>query len=503
MPHPDLTNAKTPLALAIDIGSSSVRAILFDADGRQLRNTEHRERYKLEITPDGGSMSDPHRIRALTAKCLEKVVSRVNDQVRNIAVVGISCHWHSLMGLDANGDPITPVYMWSDKRSALDADALELELILDNTHARTGCRLHSSYWPAKLRWITRTRPLVANAVATWCGLADWLIAPSGTPICTSHSMASATGLCYTSKLEWDTTLLRHLGINEMLLPTMIERAEAISAENIHPDLVPEGLIATWYPAMGDGAAANIGAGAVGADRIALTIGTSGAIRLARKLDTSAPLPAGLFRYLIDAETEVIGGALSNGGNMISWLANLTQSKDRIDSLALAAKIPPDGHGLTMLPFFAGERAPSWQDQLGGTITGMSLDTSATHILRAMLEATAYRFASVYDDVRTFTSGDHGIIASGGALLQSPLWSQITADALGHEIAALSSRSEASARGVAISALNAHGILPSLRTNPAIGNTFRPDANNHEIYQGARRRLESLEATLTTWEQTNR
>lgn len=503
MPHPDHVHARKPLALAIDIGSSSVRAVLFDADGAQLRNTEQRERYRLEITPDGGSMCDPLRIRRLTAKCIVKVCNRLGDQVRDVAVVGISCHWHSLMGLDATGTPVTPVYMWSDKRSSADADDLEGELALDDTHARTGCRLHSSYWPAKLRWLQRTRVQVVDSVATWCGLSDWLTAPDGDPVHTSLSMASATGLLNTTSQTWDDALLERLALNVSSLPLIKGRTAAIPAASIHPDLKPAGLDATWYPAMGDGAAANIGAGAVGSDRIALTIGTSGAIRIARGFSDSTPLPPGLFRYLIDSETEVLGGALSNGGNMIAWLANLSQSRDRQELMKQASLIAPDSHGLTMLPFFAGERAPNWQDHVGGTITGMTLDTTSVHIMRAMLEATAHRFASVYEDVRGFAAENHTIVANGGALLQSPLWSQITADALGHDISALYSRTEASARGAAISALNAHGILSSIRTDPMIGTTYTPRDEATETYRRARKRLESFEAALTLWEHENR
>lgn len=503
MPHPDLSLAKTPLALAIDIGSSSVRAVLFDANGHQVRNSEHRERYKLEITPDGGSMCDPLRIRRLTARCIQRVCDAIGDHVGEVEVVGISCHWHSLMGLDRNGTPVTPVYMWSDKRSSRDADDLASELTLDDTHTRTGCRLHSSYWPAKLRWLARTRTPIVESVALWCGLPDWLIRPDGSDIDTSLSMASATGLLNTASQDWDANLASHLKLGERSLPTLTNRTSSIGRENIHPDLLPPRLSATWYPALGDGAAANIGAGAVGPDRIALTIGTSGAIRVARKFSGPAPLPPGLFRYLIDHETEVLGGALSNGGNMIAWISNLSQSKDRREMMRQASLIAPDGHGLTMLPFFAGERAPSWHDHLRGTITGMSLDTTNIHILRAMMEATAYRFSSVYDALREFVVEEHQIVANGGALLQSPVWSQITADALGHTISALFSRTEASARGAAISALNAHGMLSSMRTDPAIGTTYTPDDQATLIYQRGRKRLESLEAALTQWEHNNR
>lgn len=503
MPHSERSHVENPLALAIDIGSSSVRAVLFDARGRQLRDSEHRERYKLEITPDGGSMCDPYRIRRLTARCVQKVVDKAGALAGDIKVVGISCHWHSLMGLDRTGTPMTPVYMWSDKRAFADADALETELVLDGTHTRTGCRVHSSYWPAKLRWLKRTRPQIADSVTTWCGLADWLVMVDGLPIRTSISMASATGMMTTATQQWDEGLLRYLGIDRGTLPEIVNRNHAYVAEELHPDLRINGLNATWYPAIGDGAAANIGAGAVGEDRMALTIGTSGAIRIAREMDAQAPLPPGLFRYLIDNRTEVLGGALSNGGNMIAWLGNLTQSRDRHEMMQQATKVAPDDHGLTVLPFFAGERAPSWQDHLGGTVTGMSLDTTQIHIFRAMLEATAHRFASVYDDLRAFVADNHTIVANGGALLQSPLWSQITADALGHAIVALHARTEASARGAAISSLQAAGYMPSLRTDPDIGRRYDPDSDIHHIYHQARKRLESLEQALSTWDKDNR
>lgn len=500
MPQLDLTHVTLPLALAIDIGSSSVRAVVFDAGTRQLLDTEFRERYRLEITPDGGSMCDPQRIRRLVAKCVRKACASLGDRVNDIAVVGISCHWHSLMGLNAHGTPVTPVYMWSDSRSSSDADGLVEELDAISTHQRTGCRLHSSYWPAKLRWLQRTRAESCAKVTTWCGLADWLVRADATPVLTSISMASATGLLDTARREWDEALLAHLGIQATRLPPIVDRSAAIPADYIHPDLIAPGLNASWYPAIGDGAAANIGASAVGDDRIALTVGTSGAIRLVRPIEEGTKIPPSLFRYLVDSDTEVVGGALSNGGNMMNWLSGITGLKDHKAAMTASAAIVPDSHGLTVLPFFAGERAPSWQDQLGGTVSGMSLDTSPVHLHRALLEATALRFASVYDAVKLFADDRHDIVANGGALLQAPLWMQITADALGHSIRALQSRMEASARGAAIAALQSAGIVSSLRTELDVRRRYDPIAAHTVVYQAARKRQDALERALSHWEQ---
>ncbi|MCA9834654.1 MAG: hypothetical protein KC435_11955 [Thermomicrobiales bacterium] len=495
-----LPQQRGPLALAIDIGSSSVRTVAFDAAGHQLPGIDHRERYRPEITADGGSMCDPLRIRALTAKCVRKCCEKLGEALVEVQVVGISCHWHSLLGLNDEGSPITPVYMWSDKRSSEEAFALATEVDPVVTHLRTGCRIHSSYWPAKLRWLKRERAEVADRVTMWCGLSDWLLLAPGVPMQTSISMASATGLMNTATMCWDNTLMQHIGIDVGQLPAIVDRTTPIPIDLIHPDLVPAGLNATWYQAIGDGAAANIGAGAIGKDRIALTIGTSGAIRFAGARNPDADLPHGLFRYLIDEETEVIGGALSNGGNMMNWFGNLSGMNDPKIAMRAAAEIAPDSHGLTVLPFFAGERAPSWQDSLRGTITGMNLDTAPVAIYRALLEATALRFYQVYADLLTFAAPEHEIMASGGALLQSPLWCQITADALGHSITALPTRLEASARGAAVSSLQAAGIIASLRVAPDTNGAFAPSEAAHIIYRRARSRLEALERALTIWEQ---
>lgn len=495
MPYPELQQA--PTAIAIDIGTSSVRAVLFDATGAQIYGSEHKERYRPIVTPDGGSMVDALQMRHRVRKCVHRVVAKASTS--DIEIVGISCFWHSLLGLDSHGNPITPVYMWSDSRSRDDAAALADEVDAEGGHQRTGCRMHSSYWPAKLRWLKRTDPSAFSQVHQWCSLPDWIFRPEDGELVTSLCMASGTGLLLTNTLDWDDELLAATDVHRAQLPRLVDRDPVIQPDK---EMIPPDLNARWYPALGDGAAANIGAGAVGSDRVALTIGTSGAIRVVRNRAAHA-LPPSLWRYLIDAHTEAIGGALSNGGNMLAWIASLTKTQDRVTLLDRAARIAPDSHGLTVLPFFAGERAPSWQDTIAGTITGMTLDTDAADIYRALLEATAERFSSMYDALLPFVDRDHHqIIASGGALLQAAPWCQIMADALGHPVSALQSRAEASARGAVIAAQHSAGFRSSLRTDPDIRRVFTPNAERTDIYRNARARLERLEQAMHKWKNSH-
>jgi gluconokinase len=152
---------------------------------------------------------------------------------------------------------------------------------------------------------------------------------------------------------------------------------------------------------------------------------------------------------------------------------------------------PDAHGLTILPFLAGERAPGWAGHARGTIHGLSLATTPLEILKAGLEAVAYRVAIVFELLRQLLPSEPEIVASGGALLHSPSWLQIMADALGRPVV-VSEVQEVSGRGAALLALEALGILKNLNEAPDfIGPVFDPDSRRHERYLTAIERQKTL------------
>jgi gluconokinase len=145
---------------------------------------------------------------------------------------------------------------------------------------------------------------------------------------------------------------------------------------------------------------------------------------------------------------------------------------------------PDAHGLTVLPFVAGERSPDWAGNVQATIHGLTLATTPVAMVRASMEAVAYRFAVIEQRICGRADCHHRFIASGGALLQSPAWMQIFADVLGRAVVASAER-EATSRGAALLALRALGVLPSIASVPAAdGAVYEPDAARHAIYQAA-------------------
>lgn len=245
----------------------------------------------------------------------------------------------------------------------------------------------------------------------------------------------------------------------------------------------------WVPAIGDGAASNVGSGCTTTRRVALNVGTSGAMRICWEAD-SVKIQTGLWCYMADQRHFVMGGALSNAGDVFAWCQrNLRIEQHEIDNeLGI---MQPDEHGLTVLPFFSGERSTGWADYARATFTGMSLGTRPLDILRASLESVAYRFAAIYDLLRDELPPDACVIASGGGILASKVWTQMMADVIGVPVIA-STAPEASSRGAALLTMQVLGLIKELDEIPApLGTTFDARPNFREAYSRAQQRQQRL------------
>ena len=490
------------LLLALDLGTSSSRAILYDAHTVQaVSGAAQAVKHAASVTPDGGATLDANALVSEMATCIESVLARA--QGRKVAGVAVSTFWHSFLGIDKAGAAKTPIFLWNDTRAKKQADFLRQDL--DNNYTqRTGCQIHTSYPPARLLWLTQTNPEVFAACDTFVSPGEFLIAQLFGPehVSVSFSMASGTGLLHQAQRVWDEETLSHLpGLTTEKLSLLSDAP--VSAPLREPYKTRFAALAgvPWFPALGDGACSNIGCGALRPETIALMIGTSGALRVATPLlpEGAAPpdVPPGLWRYLIEPNRYLLGGALSNGGSVWAWCKKTFKLPSDDDALeSLLAALAPDSHGLTVLPFLAGERAPLWRDDLRGIIDGLDTATTPEQIVRAHLEAVALRFAALRDALapvapRTRSS----LVGTGGGLSASPLWAQIIADALGESIL-LSSEQEASSRGAVLWAREKLGGGKMDAAPPvAVTQTLMPRPDFTEIYQAARVRQDALLARV--------
>jgi gluconokinase len=420
--------------LALDVGSSSVRAQRFDEHG-EAEGGLRQERYRTD---------DPGEVAAAIRLVLGE------DEAD-----ATSCFAHSLVAVDADWNALTPILGWRDTRSAGAAEWLARGLEAEAVHARTGAYLHPSYWPAKLAWLAEAEPDVFRRAAWFVSFADFL---RGGPE-TSLSMASSSGLLDLTAQDWDDELLGTLGVDRERLPRIAD-------------------IPLWV----DAACSNAGAGCTTRERAALMVGTSGALRVLYESERPQPKP-GLFLYLADERRVVEGGALSDGGNLFDWL-----ERTLADSSGSLLERDPGDHGLVFLPFLGGERSTGWNPEARGTIHGLTFETTSLDIRQAAFEGVAYRFAAIADLLPDVDE----VVATGGGLLHDPDWIQIMADALARPIT-VSAVAEGSLRGAAVLALErlGHDTAPA----PVAG-VVEPRADRADAYRAAREAQQQLYEALT-------
>jgi gluconokinase len=355
----------------------------------------------------------------------------------------------------------------------------------------------------------------------------------GEPVC-SVSMASGTGLFEQERMDWDDEVLAAVGVRREQLSPLAEGHEPRAGlVGEWAQRLPVWRDVPWFPALGDGACSNVGCGCVTPDRVALMVGTSGAMRVLRRncelriancelqipagpgsmgvSEQEKPLiphpssliphpsslipPWGIWRYCVDRHRFLFGGALSNGGNLLAWLYDTLRLGPPEEVERELAAMEPDVHGLTILPFLAGERSPGWATNAVGSVVGLRWHTRPIDIFRAGLEAVACRFALLHELLGLVLPEEHQLFATGGALLRSPAWLQIMADALGRPVV-VTEELEASGRGAALLALEALGALPDLASVPvALGPTYHPNPARHARYRAAVARQRELYETL--------
>lgn len=468
-----------------------MRAALYDEQAKRLDATFVKNERQLTMTEDGGAEINADEALKQVAAAIDAVLQKAGDKAAKIEFVAASCFWHSLVGVDADGNALTPVYGWADTRSAKFVKVLRENLNETATHNRTGARFHPSYWTAKLLWLKTDKPEMFGKVDKWLSFADFLALHFFGEAVTSISTASGTGIFDLRKCAWDAELLGFLEIKSVQLPRIVPDNETFQLKSKFQEKWKIFSPARWFLAIGDGSANNVGASCVTQRRAALMIGTSGAMRVVYAGDPPAEIPAGLWCYRLDSTRIIIGGALSDGGGLYNWLKNnlkLDGTDDEIENEIAANR--PDSHGLTFLPFLAGERSTNWNADARGAVLGLHSATSAVEITQAALESIAYRFAAIFEELNQICPIET-VIASGGALRESPVWTQIICDCLQQKLT-LPDEHEASSRGAALFALEKAGKIADIaNVEMETGQTFTPDAAKHEIYQQARQRQENF------------
>ncbi len=481
----------TPLVLAIDLGTSSTRTALFDVSARRQPGATAQQTYPLLTAVDGTAELEPGALLGALRMCLAETLARRRTdpllRERAIGAIAVSSFWHSMVGTNAKGEAITRVITWADSRCREDAARLRHDRDEAKIHIKTGCMLRASFWPAKLAWLWRTDERLFNRVHQWMSPAEWLqLQLTGSANC-AIGMATGTGLFDPSALDWDASMLRLAKITpEKLRPLSDEPTPVTGAlASEFPEL--KGI--PWYPGIGDGAASNLGSGATKPGLAAINVGTSAAIRVMRE-GKVASAPLGLFCYRVDAKRYLVGGAVSNAGNLRAWCMKELKLTDGPEIETALAAHPGPQHGLTVLPFWTAERAPLWNEDDLGAIHGLRQSTTALDILQALTEASYHRIARIHELLAADEKSAPKLIVSGGIQKSASSLLRLS-NVMGQSLYA-SDEPEASIRGAAVLALERLGFpVPEVK----FAHPVKPQIKLAREYKQQRDRQRALEEKL--------
>ncbi|MBC5798389.1 MAG: gluconokinase [Candidatus Eremiobacteraeota bacterium] len=444
--------------LGIDLGTSSAKVLACDQSGVLLAAAVHP--YPLRVPRPGFVELDPGEVMLGADAALRDVLAALRERRIAVAALGLSGAMHGIVPVDARGAPLGPCLTWLDRRSADVAAAWQRDGTAARLYAATGAPIHPMLPSCKLRWLAQNDPALVARAAKFVSLKELLAFRLTGEWAIDWGMASGTGLFGAYERGWHAAALDLAGVSAERLSqpaapsTRLRLRDAVARDLALVPNVPLVL------ASSDGALANLGVGAVGVDDFALTLGTSGALRVV--VDEPVLDRAGrTFCYAYDDRCYIVGGATSSAGAVLArfeeWLLGDTAPADRpARAVALAAAAPLGARGLTLAPFLSGERAPYWRVDLHGTLAGLDLAHERGDLLRAAFESIVFAVRSVYDVLLERLPAPRRLRLSGG-LVRPPFVRQLIADVFDCETV-FTEHADASAFGAALMAGVAVGLV---------------------------------------------
>lgn len=468
--------------IIVDIGTSSVKTSVFDLNGKILPEFSISIPHRIISKNDGTSEQDTELLRSIVEKSIDDVLEKSEGYIEKIIGVGFDSMASTLVGINKQGDPLTPIYTYADTRSNNQVYKIKKDFDETLLHHDTGAAQHTSYVPSKIMWMKENLNNFKE-IEKFVDFSTYIFSKwfEKKTFKASYSISSWSGLLDRNKLEWHSDLLKYLDISEDNLPILHPYDQYEIGLNKNYFNRWEKLSNTpFFLSVGDGMAATVGSGCASKKKVAITVGSTGAIRifLDSKVDK---IPKGLWCYRLQRKYTLLGGSFSEGGNLINW-ANDNLKLPKVDKLNNELlKLEPGEHGISALPFLLGERALGWSNNSKATLSGLKFSNTSLEILQSILESISYRFFLVYQMLQSFIDNESEIIASGGAIKNLPWWIQTTSDVLGKEIN-ISKDDQDTGRGVALMVLKALGQIRNFDDiGTEIEEKYYPNEKNHKIH----------------------
>ncbi|MCU9615184.1 gluconokinase [Caldibacillus lycopersici] len=482
------------LIIGLDIGTTSVKAVLFTLQGKQIADAEQ---MLTTYYPQAGWVEqDPKEVERAAVAMIRDVIEKAGIAQGELLGVGISCAMHSLICLDADYEPLSHMLIWSDGRSSEIAESVK-DTIGASIFLKTGTPIHPMSPFLKLLWMKENQFTPYENAAYFMTAKEYILHKWFGKRVVDYAMASSTGLLNLSTLDWDEEALSIVGVQKEQLSDIVPPTEILV--DIDDEIAKDIGISRKLPFVigsADGQLANLGSGAILPGEVNVSVGTSGAIR---QFANGFPINEnrGTFTYAFTKDTSIIGGPTNNGGIALQWVKDFLSFSGTHDQLLHEADhVAPGASGLIFHPYINGERAPLWNQQAKGNLFGLAIGHKREHVVRAVLEGIAFNIYQISKSLTRLVGPPKKITVNGG-LTRSQLWVQIMADVFGQDIY-LSETHHNAAWGAAWTALVAIGEAESfaaIKENLPKEKVTHPNMENYMLYKEIYNKYEKIGESL--------
>ncbi|MEO5649498.1 MAG: gluconokinase [Ginsengibacter sp.] len=475
-------NAQQEYIIGLDIGTGSAKAIALNQKGKVI--TVSRFYYPTNSPQPGYSEQDPEIIWQAFVNCIKEIV-RKNKRLP--ITVSLSSCMHSLIVINKKNEAITPLLTWADTRSETIAEDIRNSEEAEDIYKATGTPIHSMSPLCKIKWLKENEKKIFASAFKFISIKEFIWYRLFNTYEVDASIASATGLFNINTFKWNEASLNLCGIKASALSEIVpthflrNKVNPLTASLLH---ITDDT--TFCIGASDGCLANIGSYATEPGIAALTIGTSGAVRIA------CPKPlvnfsAMVFNYVLDDATFISGGPINNGGNVFKWLfktflnnANPSE-KDYNDFFKNIETIPAASQGLLFLPYLYGERAPVWDEKASGMFFGIKSFHTNAHFLRAAVEGICFALKNILEIIEASAGSIAQLNVSGG-FVNSATWMQILADISGKKICLVQTE-DASSIGAALLGMKAIKLIDDYASlKPGMNTIILPNKKNKSVYE---------------------
>lgn len=475
--------------IGVDLGTTSTKAIAFNLEG-SIISKKSIEYPILNLKPSY-SEQDPEEIFMAVLNSIKLLINE--NPNNNLIGVSFSSAMHSVIAVNEKGIPLTNCIIWADTRSNDYAKKIKNSDIGHKIYMRTGTPIHPMSPLCKLAWMKDNMKEIMDKAYKFISIKEYIFFKLFGKYIIDYSIASATGMFDIYDLKWNKDALEIAGITEEKLSVPVNTTYIIRGIiNGYENLMNINKDVPFIIGGSDGCLANLGTNAIKPGDAAVTIGTSGAIRVIADKPKNDPKER-IFSYILTNNHYVLGGPVNNGGVIFRWFRDnfspleIQAAKEMgIDPYVLltekALGVPPGAEGLIFLPYLLGERAPHWDANSRGVYFGINIKHTRDHFIRALLEGIIF---GVYDVGKALvdTTGEINTIYATGGFARSKVWVQILSDVFNKKVVIADSY-ESSCLGAVVIGMKALGIINDIEEVEKlvpISKEFYPDAKNHEIY----------------------